>query len=129
MDLNNITGLQHIGIPTNDMEKSILFYERIGFKVVFQTVIENQIIPVSFLKLKNIMIEVYGNNMAVGNMGAIDHISIDVIDIEKMFDQIRLKEFKIINDEIQFMPFFEKGVRFFTIEGPNAEKIEFNQRL
>lgn len=129
MDLNNITGLQHIGIPTNDMEKSILFYERIGFKVVFQTVIENQTIPVSFLKLKNIMIEVYGNNMAVENVGAIDHISIDVIDIDKMFEQIRLKEFKIINDEIQFMPFFEKGVRFFTIEGPNAEKIEFNQIL
>ena len=27
------------------------------------------------------------------------------------------------------LPFFDKGVRYFTIEGPNKEKIEFNQKL
>lgn len=129
MDLNYIMGLQHIGIPTNDMEKSILFYEKIGFEIVFQTIIENSTIPVSFLKLQNFMIEVYGNNRAIEKAGAIDHISINVTDIEKVFVQIRLKGLKIINDEIEFLPFFDKGVKFFMIEGPNAEKIEFNQRL
>ena len=33
----------------------------------------------------------------------------------------------MLDSEINSLPFFEKGVRFFTILGPNAEKIEFNQ--
>ena len=29
----NITGLQHIGIPTNDMDKTVDFYQKIGFEI------------------------------------------------------------------------------------------------
>ena len=32
-------------------------------------------------------------------------------------------------DTIHFLPFWDNGVRFFTIEGPNKEKIEFSQYL
>ena len=32
-------------------------------------------------------------------------------------------------DEVHFLPFWENGVRFFTIEGPNKEKVEFSQYL
>ena len=28
---NYVTGLQHIGIPTNDIKKSLEFYEKLGF--------------------------------------------------------------------------------------------------
>jgi lactoylglutathione lyase len=129
MELDYIVGLQHIGIPTNDMEKAILFYEKIGFEVAFKTVIEDGTVKVSFLKLHNLIIELYENNLALGKAGAIDHISIDVTDIEKVFEQICKKGLKILNDGVQFLPFFENGVKFFTIEGPNGEKIEFNQRL
>ena len=34
-----------------------------------------------------------------------------------------------LQDEIHFLPFWDKGVRFFTIKGPNEEKIEFSQFL
>ena len=30
------TGLQHIGMPTNDIEKTIRFYEALGFEVAFR---------------------------------------------------------------------------------------------
>ena len=33
------------------------------------------------------------------------------------------------NDVVHFLPFWENGVKFFTIEGPNKEKIEFSQYL
>ena len=33
---DNFTGLQHIGIPTNDMDKTVEFYKKIGF-VTFNT--------------------------------------------------------------------------------------------
>ena len=32
-------------------------------------------------------------------------------------------------DEVHFLPFWKNGVRFFTIEGPNKEKVEFSQYL
>ena len=32
-------------------------------------------------------------------------------------------------DTIHFLPFWENGVKFFTIEGPNKEKVEFSQYL
>lgn len=33
------------------------------------------------------------------------------------------------NDEVHFLPFWENGVKFFTIEDPNKEKVEFSQYL
>lgn len=35
-----INGLQHIGLPTNDLEKTVAFYEGLGFSVALRTVNE-----------------------------------------------------------------------------------------
>ena len=35
----------------------------------------------------------------------------------------------ITNDTVYFLPFWENGEKFFTIEGPNKEKVEFSQYL
>ena len=32
-----VTGIAHIGIPTNDIEKTIEFYKRLGFQVLLET--------------------------------------------------------------------------------------------
>ena len=34
-----------------------------------------------------------------------------------------------LEDAIQFLPFWENGVRFFNLLGPNGETVEFSQRL
>ena len=34
-----------------------------------------------------------------------------------------------VEEEIDALPYFEKGVRFFNLVGPNAETIEFCQML
>ena len=42
MNLNeNITGLQHIGIPTLVIDKTIEFYESLGFKVIQRESLED----------------------------------------------------------------------------------------
>ena len=33
-------GIQHIGIPTNDIEATIDFYKALGFEIAFRTVNE-----------------------------------------------------------------------------------------
>lgn len=123
------TGVQHIGIPTNDIEKTIEFYKNLGFEIAFQTINEEADEKVAFLKLKTLVIETYENKQAKLTNGSIDHVAIDVKDIEEVYQYIEEKQMNTTKDEIHFLPFWENGVRFFTIEGLNKEKIEFSQYL
>lgn len=130
MDLKNYsTGIQHIGIPTNDIKKTIAFYKELGFETALQTINKEADEKVAFLKLKTLVIETYENKAAKFESGAIDHVAIDVNDIEEVYQYISEKKLNTTNDTIHFLPFWENGVRFFTIEGPNMEKIEFSQYL
>ncbi len=124
-----ITGLQHIGIPTNDLEETIAFYETLGFQIAFQTVNEPADERVAFLKMGDVTIETYENKQAALSNGALDHIALNVTDIEAVFEVAKEKGLCILDTEIQFLPFWENGVKFFTVVGPNKEKVEFNQYL
>lgn len=121
------TGVQHIGIPTKDMEASKAFYEKLGFKAAFETVNEGS--QVKFFKLCNLVMEVYESEDAALKVGAVDHVAIDVKDIEQAYEEICSLGLNTLQDEIHFLPFWDNGVRFFTIKGPNEEKIEFSQFL
>lgn len=79
-----VTDLQHIGIPTNDIEKTISFYGKLGFEAAFQTVNQAADEKVAFLKNQNIVIETYENKKAAMAGGAVDHIALDVTDVEKI---------------------------------------------
>lgn len=54
-----INGLQHIGLPTNDLEKTVAFYEGLGFSVALRTVNEAAGEQVAFLQLKELMINYF----------------------------------------------------------------------
>ena len=119
------TGLQHIGVPTNDIEATIRFYTALGFTVAHRA--DNKGELVAFLKLGDLMIETYQNGKAVGAAGAVDHIAINVTDVEearRIADDMALT----VIEEGQ-LPFWQNGVKYFTILGPNQEKLEFNQYL
>lgn len=126
---DKITGLQHIGLPTKDLKKSIAFYESLGFENIYETRIADTPESVAFMKLKNLVMEVYESKDTAGKDGAIEHIALDVTDIEGVFEEIRAGGFVLLDEEIQFLPFWEHGVKYFRITGPNGEIIEFNQRL
>ena len=50
-------------------------------------------------------------------------------DIEAAWRDAKACGYEIADTAINFLPFFENGVKFFTIIGPNREKVEFNQYL
>ena len=130
MDLTTYaTGIQHIGIPTNDIETTIAFYHKLGFETAYETVNEEANERVAFLKLGTLVIETYENKSAKLEAGAIDHVAIDVKNIEEIYTYINENGLNTTSDTIHFLPFWENGVRFFTIEGPNKEKVEFSQFL
>lgn len=122
-----INGLQHIGVPTKNMEETIAFYEKLGFETAFETVNDGD--RVVFLKFASLVIETYESKDATMKSGAVDHIALDVKDIEKTYELINQEGLNTTKDTIHFLPFWENGVKFFTIEGPNKEKVEFSQYL
>lgn len=122
-----ITGIQHIGLPVKAMDETLSFYKGLGFEEAYSTM--NGQSRVVFLKQKNLIFEIYEEDGACNKSGAIDHIAIDVENIENVFDIVATLGYKMLDEEIQYLPFWKNGVRFFTILGPNGEKIEFSQML
>jgi catechol 2,3-dioxygenase-like lactoylglutathione lyase family enzyme len=122
-----VTGIQHIGIPTKDMAATREFYAKLGFEVAFETVNDGS--QVVFFRLHDLTIEAYEDENAAKAVGAIEHIAVNVTDIEKAYEEVCNAQMNTMNDEIHALPFWDNGVRFFTIMGPNCEKIEFSQYI
>lgn len=133
MTIQNLcSGLQHIGIPVSDLEVSREFYASLGFRVEYDTRMEHEgsNLNVAFMRLGELVLELYQYppEPPAGRNGAVDHIAIDCSDIDELFRIIRGMDIRMADDEIHYLPFYEHGVRFFTILGPDGEKIEFNQK-
>lgn len=122
-----ITGIQHIGIPTNDIQATKDFYHSLGFTTELET--NNNGEKVAFLRLKNLVIETYQNGQAVMESGAINHIAVDVKNIDEVFSLVKSLGVEMADNSVNGLPFWENGVRFFTIVGPNRERVEFCERL
>ncbi len=125
MDICN--GIQHIGIPSADVEGTCRFYEGLGFQRVFQTVIRD-CQKVAFLQSGSLILETY-EAVPVKHGGAIDHLAVDCLDVKAAYQLALEQGCVIVSDGIEELPFWDHGARFFMIEGPNGEKIEFDQKL
>ncbi len=120
---NQVKGLAHFGLPTAKFDETLRFYETLGFKNVYQTV--NGKNRVAFLELYNVQVETYEEDIVAGKAGSIDHIALTVDSVEETYEILKKEGFKLLDDKINFLPFWSNGTNFFTIEGPNGEKIEF----
>jgi catechol 2,3-dioxygenase-like lactoylglutathione lyase family enzyme len=134
----NLRGLQHLGLPVTDLERSKAFYAGLGFVEVMRTDLpgESEAVQVAMMRHENLTIELYQleekerQEIAQRSDGHIDHIALDVLDIELAYQEICAAGLEILEQDAPvFLPFWDRGVRFFTIRGPDGEKVEFNQIL
>ena len=117
---------KHLGIPTKDIDKTIAYYQMIGFELVHETMNgENR---VAFLKWNDLIIETYESNQVSEVTGVVDHIAMNVLDIDAAYEHIKGLGIKI-TEEITFLPFWDKGIKYFLTEGPNKERLEYTQYL
>ena len=123
----NITGLQHIGLPVKDFDESLKFYTDLGFELVYRT--ENDGVPVGFLRKGNVTLETYYTPDPAMKAGAINHIALDVKDINAMYDVAVERGYNIMEPGIVKLPFWSNGVAYFNVIGPNGETVEFSQML
>lgn len=130
---DNITGFQHLGLPVKDIERSISFYSGFGFTVSGRHELEEcgGITKVAFLDINGFCLELYQPAPGVADnrtAGIIDHIALDVKDIDIAYKEITDAGFEVI-EGINTLPLQAKGIKYFMIPGPDGERVEFNQIL
>ena len=106
-----LTGIQHVGIPTKDMDATVCFYHKLGFETAFETINEENGARVVFLKLGNLVVETYEEQTVKMEYGSIDHLAIDVTDVEKVYEKICAMGMNNLSVEIYFLPLWENVVR------------------
>lgn len=124
----HLTGLQHIGLPARDYKAASDFYELIGFEKIYETLQPNGL-KVGFFRLGDLEMEIYEADATAQKAGAIDHIAIDCKGIDKLFSEAKSKGLKIVSNGIEELPYWQNGIRFFHVEGPAGEKVEFCEKL
>ena len=117
--------VQHIGIPTDDMAKTIAFWEKLGFKKLVEFDNDDQGNEVVFMQYGHLTLEIWTGDGAVHETGAINHISLNTSDADAAVKAAKAEGFNLKDDEVQHLDFWDKGIKFFNIEGPNSETIEF----
>lgn len=122
-------GIQHIGIPAEDLEATCKFYEELGFETVHRAEFGEGPQHVAFLKFGNLVLECYEEAPTAKTAGAVNHFAINCTDIDGAYALAKEKGYTIVSNEIEALPFWEKGIRFFIIEGPNKERVEIDQIL
>ena len=135
---DNLQGLQHLGIPVTNLERSKDFYAQLGFIEAMRTDIKPQteVIRVAMMQHENFTIELYQlgqedlQEIAKRADGHIDHVALNVLDINRAYAEIKSAGLEILEENAPvFLPFWEHGVKYFTVRGPDGEKVEFNQIL
>jgi lactoylglutathione lyase len=129
--------LQHVGIAVTHILNSIVFYNRLGFRKIMQAGFESDGGQGAAVMMENngIVIELYEmpasqiEDIRQRKNGHIDHIAFDVSDIDSVFKSLKGAGFEIEDDEPILLDFWEKGCRYFTVIGPDGERLEFNQIL
>ena len=87
--------LAHMGIPTDDLQTTIAFWEKLGFKKqgLFDT--DNQGHQVVFMKAGHLMLEIWDSDGAVRQTGAINHISLNVEDADGAYRAAKAEGFNV----------------------------------
>ena len=123
-----MNNLQHIGIPSKQYEATLEFYRILGFTEKYVTRQLNGK-PVAFYELGNLLMEIYESDEVAGCHGAIDHVTIDCTDVDEAYAYAKDKGLTIVSEGIEELPYWDNGIRFFKVEGPNKEVFEICQIL
>lgn len=128
MDIKSkISGLQHVGIRSCDLAASERFYRNLGFEKIY-TAVSSKGSPIMFMRMGDIMLEFVGDG-TVADSGAV-HLALNVTDdIEAVYAAVFEAGAEVVTDGIRELPFWDNGIKFFMIAGPDNERIEFNQVL
>ena len=128
-----IIGLAHIGVHTDDLEKSIEFYRDVlGFTVDHIAEIRGGAVKRGFLVQGSCVIELIHNpGMEVAanrQAGIIDHIALGVKDISPLVKRLEAKGVAYETKEPGHVD-LKNGAKNIFFQGPSGERLEFFEYL
>ena len=138
----NFQGVQHVGIPVVDIDKTQKWYRDIlGFKLVHSHAVpvEGGEVKLAFLELGGLQVKLYQligealEEIKTRGNGHIDHFTIDVLDVEKAINDVLAAGAVLDKDtpdgSVPNPSWPPDGCKYVFLKSPNGEKVEFNQRL
>lgn len=131
---NMMKGLAHIGVHTADMGKSIQFYtEVLGFELIHQKDLTgpNGTTRLGFLNAGGLVIELIQPADVSGvkerKAGIVDHIAIEVDDIDHVIDTLKGKGVVFNTEEKGVNKQLFNGISNIFFKGPSGESLELFQ--
>ena len=123
--------LDHLGMAVDNVEAAKDFYVSVlGGTVVGTFFCEGDPNPVYFVKVGEVVYEMYQEPIPEGARGKIDHVAYVSDDIERDYAFCVEKGYTITTDGIEALPtFWTSGCRYFKILSPTGEQVEFSQTL
>lgn len=124
-----LKGLAHIGLCVLDMDKSKAFYQdTLGFELTDEATLPNGV-KLAFLHIGSCLLElVYTPGREAREAGVVDHIAIEVEDIETVVCKLIEKGVKFLSDEIGEAD-IQGGIKNIFFTGPDGERLEFFEFL
>lgn len=131
-----LQGWAHLALKVRNLADSLAFYDKLGFRKVGEGYLDTPDgrLEIAFALHKGFTLEIIQmvgaglEELKTRGAGHIDHIALDVSDIDDAFCEAKKNNLKMLDYIVKELPFFERGVKFFTVEGPDGEKVEFNQK-
>lgn len=128
-----ITGLAHIGVHTDDLDKSLEFYKDIlGFVVDHVAEVHDGAVKLAFLSKGNCIIELIhipSEDIAANRQaGIIDHIALGVKDISKLVTRLEAHGISYETKEPMIVK-LKNGAKNIFFHGPSGERLEFFEYL
>lgn len=138
--MGQITGMHHLGIYTDDMEKTLDFYcNTLGFDLKYRIVEKEGCVPDGFYPLQYALIRLGNCTLellqpydcalaAKKGKGSLDHIGLSVTGIEEVIEELKRKGV-CFNGEMGTNTTLMNGYKGISFTGPNGEGIalyEFN---
>ena len=76
------------------------------------------------------MLSAYGDESetTADATGSIDHIALSVEKVDQLFREMQ-GVYRLLSTEVEQLPYWKSGIRFFKVEGPNHEVIELCEML
>ena len=125
----HVTGLQHLGLPTAALDETAAFYESLGFVRAHSTVNPGTGERVCFLTCGGLCIETYECAAPARRPEPSTTWPWTWTTLSPPGRKCGWPAWPRWKMPFSSSPFWENGVRFFNLLGPNGETVEFSQRL
>lgn len=127
-------GLAHVALFTDDLEKTIAFYENLGGKCTMRGEVPKPqwVNKLAMVEICGFALEIVqsggGEPVAVTN-NAFRHIAIEVDHLEEAIAEVKARGVDSFLGGITEMPGLFGGVRNAFFTGPSGEQIELMQKM